>query len=158
MPSSLQQPRAHKQPKGRATPQLVPEYEQVVSLLLHEMPALDKKHCLQSPCKHVPVGSKLLRSEKKGKMFLCILPAQLSICEGSVGSICSFNYSGRIFGHSQPDSCLEILHCHLRGSVRGCIGCYIHQRTVHLEGLDRGHTTSSGIQRCPFVCNALVGF
>ena len=72
MPSSLQRPRAHKQPKGRATPQLVPEYEQVVSLLLHEMPALDIKHCLQNPCKHVPSGSKLLRSEEKGEMLLCI--------------------------------------------------------------------------------------
>ena len=71
-PSNLQQPRVHKQPKGHATPQLVPEYEKVVSLLLPNLPALDAKRCLQSPCRHVPCGSKLLRSEKKGNMVLCI--------------------------------------------------------------------------------------
>ena len=42
----IQPPRAHKQPKSRATPQLVPEYEQVVTVLLRRVPALDSKRCL----------------------------------------------------------------------------------------------------------------
>lgn len=68
----FQPPRAYKQPRGRATPQLVAENEQVASLLLHEQPVLDNKRCLTAPCKHVPAGSKLLRSEKKGKKTFCV--------------------------------------------------------------------------------------
>ena len=125
MPSSLQQPRAHKQPKGRATPQLVPEYEQVVSLLLHEMPALDKKHCLQSPCKHVPVGSKLLRSEKKGKMFLCIFGIFHS-CEKFVQVAKSLWHPFDEAAH-MPDHLLRCLFEHLTRSPMDIVKMRIHR-------------------------------
>ena len=74
--AGIQPPRVHKQPKGRATPQFVSEYEQVMTVLLHQLPVLDSKRCLGQMCtsgkKRIPAGSKLLRSEKKGEMLLCV--------------------------------------------------------------------------------------
>lgn len=65
-------PRVAKQARGRATPQLIPEYKRVVSMRLQQIPQVDHKRCLVSACKTIPCGSKLLRSEKKGEKFLCI--------------------------------------------------------------------------------------
>ncbi len=74
--AGIQPPRVHKQPKGRATPQLVPEYERVVTVLLRQLPVLDSKRCWSQGCnfgkRQIPAGSKLLRSEKKGEMVLCV--------------------------------------------------------------------------------------
>ena len=44
--AGIQPPRVRKQPKGRVTPQLVPEHEHVVTVLLRQLPALDSKRCL----------------------------------------------------------------------------------------------------------------
>ena len=70
--ADLKLPRVDKQARGRATPQLVPEYEKVSSLLLDQMPPLDSKRCLVRPCRQVPEGSRLLRTEKKGVKLLCV--------------------------------------------------------------------------------------
>ena len=80
-PENHSLPRLSKQARGRATPQLVPEYKQVVSLLLPVLPILNAKKCLEQPCKHVPVGSKMLRSEKRGNGFLCVFGIFHSIQE-----------------------------------------------------------------------------
>ena len=71
-PADYKPPRANKQPRGRSTPQLIPEYEKVVSVLLPDQPCLDTKRCLVSCCKDVPAGSRLLRTEKKGSYLLCV--------------------------------------------------------------------------------------
>ena len=65
-PAEHKPPRAEKQPRGRSTPQPIPEYEKVVSILVSEQPCLDAKRCLVSSCKDIPAGSRLLRTEKKG--------------------------------------------------------------------------------------------
>ena len=113
-PASLQQPRAHRQPRGRATPQLIPEYELVVSLLLHNTPALDSKRCLMQPCRNVPVGSKLLRSEKKGKMVLCIFGV-FHTCEKFVHVAKSLWHPFDLAAHI-PDHLLRCLFEHLTKS------------------------------------------
>eukprot|EP00435_Cladocopium_sp_Y103_P056490 s946_g19.t1 len=51
------------QPRGRKVPQIIPEFLEVASRLLPEIPALDNKHTLLQPCGPIPAGSKLLRSE-----------------------------------------------------------------------------------------------
>ena len=71
-PAEHKPPRAEKQPRGRSTPQLIPEYEKVVSVLVSEQPCLDAKRCLVSSCKDIPAGSRLLRTEKKGTNLLCV--------------------------------------------------------------------------------------
>lgn len=74
--AGIQAPREHRQPRGRATPQLIPEFETVVTLMLRAAPVLDSKRCITTELLSnkiwIPVGSKLLRSEKKGKLTLCV--------------------------------------------------------------------------------------
>ena len=127
-PSNLQQPRAHKQPKGRATPQLVPEYEKVASLLLPDLPALDAKRCLQSPCRHVPSGSKLLRSEKKGDMVLCIFGIFHS-CEKFVQVAKSLWHPFDLAAH-MPDHLLRCLFEHLTRSPMDIVKMRIQKLTL----------------------------
>ena len=65
--------RAHKQPRGRLHPQLIPEHATVLSRTLPRLPPLSSKHCLQHDTQGVPAGSKLLHSENRGsKGFFCI--------------------------------------------------------------------------------------
>ena len=71
-PADHKMPRVDKQARGRATPQLISEYEQVCSMLLDFMPSLDSKSYLVQSCRHVPEGSRLLRTEKKGKKLFCV--------------------------------------------------------------------------------------
>ena len=78
-PADYKPPRVDKQPRGRATPQLIPGYEKVCSVLLDALPSTDAKRCLYEHCKHVPAGSRLLRTEKKGEKLLCVLGFHL--CE-----------------------------------------------------------------------------
>ena len=59
-PAEYKFPRVDKQARGRTTPQLIPEYEQVWSVVAHDTPGIDSKRCLVNPCKHVPAGSRLL--------------------------------------------------------------------------------------------------
>ena len=125
LPSSLQQPRAHKQPKGRATPQLIPEYERVVSLLLPEITTLDSKRCLLQSCRHVPSGSKLLRSEKKGKMVLCIFGI-FHTCERFVHVAKSLWHPFDLAAH-MPDHLLRCLFEHLTKSPMDLVKLRIHR-------------------------------
>ena len=63
------------QPKGRKTPQLIPEFLDVTSCLLDVVPAVDNKKQLIHAQGPIPAGSKLLRAEaNKGKSskFLCV--------------------------------------------------------------------------------------
>ena len=63
------------QPKGRKTPQLIPEFLDVTSCLLDVVPAVDSKKQLIHAQGPIPAGSKLLRAEaNKGKSskFLCV--------------------------------------------------------------------------------------
>eukprot|EP00435_Cladocopium_sp_Y103_P051984 s3318_g16.t1 len=55
-----------KQHGGRTVPPLIPEYLQVLTVLLDEEPPLDGKRCLRANVNNIPAGSKLLRSEAKG--------------------------------------------------------------------------------------------
>ena len=65
--------RAHKQPRGRLHPQLIPEHATVLSRTLPRLPPLSSKHCLQHDTQGVPAGSKLLRSENRGSRgFFCV--------------------------------------------------------------------------------------
>ena len=66
--------RAQKQPRGRATPQLIPEFLCIESTVLPEVPATDSKKCLSHAVAGVPAGSKLLRCADRGsKGWLCVL-------------------------------------------------------------------------------------
>ena len=55
------------------------EDEKVCSVLLDVLPSTDAKRCLYEHSKHVPAGSRLLRTEKKGEKLLCVLGFHL--CE-----------------------------------------------------------------------------
>ena len=125
LPSSLQQPRAHKQSKGQATPQLVPEYERVVSLLLYDIPTLDSKRRLLQSCRNVPSGSKLLRSEKKGKMVLCIFGI-FHTCEKFVHVAKSLWHPFDLAAH-MPDHLLRCLFEHLTKSPMDLVKLRIHR-------------------------------
>ena len=125
LPASLQQPRAHKQPRGRATPQLIPEYEQVVSLLLQGIPTLDSKKCLLQACRNVPAGSKLLRTEKKGKMVLCIFGI-FHACEKFVHVARSLWHPFDLAAH-MPDHLLRCLFEHLTRSPMDLVKLRIHR-------------------------------
>ena len=61
-----------KQPKGRSMPQLIAEYEFTPSLLLKSIPEVDDKKCIKKAISDIPMGSKLLRTEEKGGMNLCV--------------------------------------------------------------------------------------
>ena len=65
-------PRVDEQARGRTTPQMIPEYVNVCSDSVAALPSIDAKRCLREPCKHVPAGSCLLRTEKRGNMLLCV--------------------------------------------------------------------------------------
>ena len=116
--AGIQPPRVHKQPKGRATPQLVPEYEQVVTVLLQQVPAVDSKRCLSQDCnsskRQIPAGSKLLRSERKGEMVLCAFGFFHS-CEKFVNIARSLWHPFDQAAH-MPDYLLKCLFEHLTNS------------------------------------------
>ena len=63
------------QPKGRKNPQVIPEFLEVVTLLLDKEPPVNNKNNLTQPCGDIPAGSRLLRTEankgKSGKV-LCV--------------------------------------------------------------------------------------
>ena len=63
------------QPKGRKTPQLIPEFLDVVTCMLDSIPTLDHKRNLTHAHGPIPAGSRLLRTEAdkgvSGK-FLCV--------------------------------------------------------------------------------------
>ena len=113
-PADQKLPRVDKQSRGRATPQLVPEYETVSSLLLSEQPPLDNKRCLTKPCQHVPEGSRLLRSEKKGKRWLCVFGI-FHTCERFVSLARNLWHPFDTAAH-MPDHLLRCLHEHLTKS------------------------------------------
>jgi len=113
-PSDYKLPRVNKQPRGRATPQLIPEYEKVLSILVHDMPGTDAKRCLVSPCQHVPAGSRLLRSEKKGNKLLCVFGVFHS-CETFVSLAKNLWHPFDTAAH-MPDHLLKCLHEHLTKS------------------------------------------
>lgn len=63
------------QPKGRKLPQLIPEFLDVVTCLLAEVPQVDAKKNIVHDVGAVPKGSRLLRAEaNKGNTgrFLCV--------------------------------------------------------------------------------------
>lgn len=70
--SPKDKPRIAKQPRGRATPQLIPEYNRVITVTMDELPQLNTKQCLETSAGHIPAGSKLLRTEKKGDKVLTV--------------------------------------------------------------------------------------
>ena len=113
-PADQKLPRVDKQSRGRATPQLVPEYETVSSLLLSEQPPLDNKRCLTKPCQHVPEGSRFLRSEKKGKRWLCVFGI-FHTCERFVSLARNLWHPFDTAAH-MPDHLLRCLHEHLTKS------------------------------------------
>jgi hypothetical protein len=57
-PSDYKLPRVNKQARGRATPQLIPEYEKVLSILVHDMPA--NGETLQAPSGETFMSAKTL--------------------------------------------------------------------------------------------------
>ena len=66
--------RAQKQPRGRATPQLIPEFLRIESAVLPQVPVADSKKRLLHAVAGVPAGSKLLRCADRGsKGWLCVL-------------------------------------------------------------------------------------
>ena len=66
--------RAQKQPRGRATPQLIPEFLRIESAVLPQVPLVDSKKRLLHAVAGVPAGSKLLRCADRGsKGWLCVL-------------------------------------------------------------------------------------
>ena len=113
--AGIQAPRVHHQPRGRATPQLIPEFEHVVTLLLREVPVLDSKRCITTEILSnkicIPVGSKLLRSEKKGKLTLCVFGVFHS-CEKFVSIARSLWHPFDLAAH-MPDFLLKCLFEHL---------------------------------------------
>ena len=110
-PADCKPPRVDKQPRGRATPQLIPEYEKVCSVLLDALPSTDAKRCLCEPCKHVPAGSRLLRTEKKGEKLLCVFGIFHS-CETFVALAKTLWHPFDTAAH-MPDHLLKCLHEHL---------------------------------------------
>ena len=110
-PADYKPPRVDKQPRGRATPQLIPEYEKVCSVLLDALPSTDAKRCLCEPCKHVPAGSRLLRTEKKGEKLLCVFGIFHS-CETFVALAKTLWHPFDTAAH-MPDHLLKCLHEHL---------------------------------------------
>ena len=114
LPADYKLPRVDKQARGRATPQLIPEYEKVCSLLVTAMPAVDAKRCLCEPCKHVPAGSRLLRTEKKGNKLLCVFGIFHS-CETFVSIAKTLSHPFDTAAH-MPDHLLRCLHEHLTKS------------------------------------------
>ena len=63
---------AYAQPRGRKVRQLVPEFLKVQSIVLKEIPPVDrKKHTVDSVL-DIPKGAKLLRTEAKVGGFLCV--------------------------------------------------------------------------------------
>ena len=113
-PATLQPMRVHKQPRGRATPQLVNEYKRVASTLLSRIPHLDNKKCLTRSVAGVPEGSKLLRTEKKGEKTLCIFGVFHS-CNEFVDSSLQLWHPFDVAAHL-PDAILRCLHEHLTNS------------------------------------------
>ena len=64
------------QPRGRKTPQLIPEFKTVKTVLLPSIPTLEFKKKITSKVADIAPGSKLLGAEAKTgkdkKMFLCV--------------------------------------------------------------------------------------
>ena len=112
--ATLQPMRVHKQPRGRATPQLVNEYKRVASTLLSRIPHLDNKKCLTRSIAGVPEGSKLLRTEKKGEKTLCIFGVFHS-CNEFVDLSLQLWHPFDVAAHL-PDAILRCLHEHLTNS------------------------------------------
>ena len=75
LPSNQSRMLPQSQPKGRKMPQLIPEFFDVISCLLDELPALTSKKNLVHRQGRIPAGSRLLRAEANkggsGK-FLCV--------------------------------------------------------------------------------------
>eukprot|EP00435_Cladocopium_sp_Y103_P038385 s723_g10.t1 len=107
-------PRVDKQPRGRSTPQLIPEYERVVTLLLSHDPSLDAKRCLTTAIRDVPAGSRLLRTEKKGNKILCVFGIFHS-CEKFTTLAKSLWHPFDLAAH-MPDHLLRCLFMHLTKS------------------------------------------
>lgn len=109
--ASLKQPRVDRQPRGRATPQLVGEYKQVVSLLLRTIPHVNDKSLVTQAVQHVPAGSKLLRSEKKGDKFVCIFGIYHT--EAEFVKLATALWHPFDMAVHMPDSMLKCLYDHL---------------------------------------------
>eukprot|EP00435_Cladocopium_sp_Y103_P066897 s26_g29.t1 len=107
-------PRVDKQPRGRSTPQLIPEYERVVTMLLPHDPSLDAKRCLTNTIRDVPAGSRLLRTEKKGNKLLCVFGIFHS-CEKFTTLAKSLWHPFDLAAH-MPDHLLRCLFIHLTKS------------------------------------------
>ena len=63
------------QPKGRKTPQLIPEFLDVTTCMLESVPALDHKRNLLKAHGPIPAGSRLLRTEAdkgRSEKVLCV--------------------------------------------------------------------------------------
>ena len=103
-------PRAEKQPRGRSTPQLIPEYMKVTGLLLDFKPGVNTKRCLLQSCKDVPAGSRLLRTEKKGNKVLCVFGLYHS-CEHFVTLARQLLHPFDVAAH-MPDHLLRCLFEH----------------------------------------------
>eukprot|EP00435_Cladocopium_sp_Y103_P058987 s612_g21.t1 len=99
--------RAHFQPRGRKVKQLVPEFRQVVTILLPAVPQVDGKKLLQTSIDRIPAGSKLLRTEAKEGGILCVV--------GMYHSYQQFVHASRLLLHpfdtfmSLPDILLKCM-------------------------------------------------
>ena len=107
------------QTRGRAVPQIIPEYLRVESLCLAAVPPTDAKQRLVNPCQHIPIGSKLLRSEAKWgtclePRFLCVFGVYRSPSEFVDVARQLWHPFDEL--HNLPDSMIRVLFKHLTSS------------------------------------------